>query len=136
MDAITIVLVAFSSISLIVSSVMIGIITYISVLERTKEIGILRSIGARKKDITRVFNAEVLITGVLSGLIGILVTKILLIPINSILYKLTDLKSIGILSIKHSLVLIFVSTLLTLIGGYIPAKMASKMDPAKALRSE
>lgn len=136
MDGITIVLVAFSSISLVVSSIMIGIITYISVLERTKEIGILRSIGARKKDITRVFNAEVLIIGLLSGLIGILFTKILLIPINSILYKLTNLKNIGVLSFKHAFILITISTILTLIGGFIPAKKASKKDPVEGLRSE
>lgn len=136
MDGITIVLVAFSAISLIVSSIMIGIITYISVLERTKEIGILRSLGARKKDITRVFNAETLIIGLLSGLIGILVTRLLLFPVNSILYKLTDLKNIAILNPVHAIILILISTILILIGGFVPALVASKKDPVKALRSE
>ncbi len=136
MDGITIVLVAFSSISLIVSSIMIGIITYISVLERTKEIGILRSLGARKKDITRVFNAETLIIGVLSGIIGLIVTMILLIPINKILYSLTELKNIGILNPKHAILLIIISTFLTVIGGFIPSKKASKKDPVEALRTE
>lgn len=136
MDAITIVLVAFSSISLVVSSLMIGIITYISVLERTKEIGILRSLGARKKDITRVFNAETLIIGTISGIIGILIARLLLIPTNIILYDLTELKNVGILNPYHALILIVVSITLTLIGGYIPAKIASKKDPVEALRSE
>ncbi len=136
MDGITIILVAFSSISLIVSSIMIGIITYISVLERTKEIGILRSLGARKKDITRVFNAETLIIGVISGVIGILITLVLLIPINVIIYNLTGLKNVGVLNPVHSLVLVIMSILLTVIGGFIPSKSASKKDPAEALRSE
>lgn len=136
MDAITIVLVAFSSISLIVSSIMIGIITYISVLERTKEIGILRSLGARKKDITRVFNAETLIIGLISGFIGIVVTLILLVPVNHVLYKLTELKNIGILNPYHAIILVLISVILTLIGGFIPAKAASKKDPVIALRSE
>ncbi len=136
MDAITIVLIAFSSISLIVSSIMIGIITYISVLERTKEIGILRSLGARKKDITRVFNAETMIIGILSGVLGILITKILLFPINNILYNLTELKEIGVLNPYHAIILILISTILTVIGGFIPAKKASKKDPVEALRSE
>ncbi len=136
MDGITIVLVAFSSISLVVSSIMIGIITYISVLERTKEIGILRSLGARKKDITRVFNAETLIIGFISGALGILIARLLLFPVNSVLYKLTDLKEVGILNPVHALILISVSIFLTLIGGFIPAKIASKKDPVDALRTE
>ena len=136
MNAITIVLISFSSISLIVSSIMIGIITYISVLERTKEIGILRALGARKKDITRVFNAETFIIGIVSGLIGIIITIILLIPTNIILEKLTNLENIAQLNPLHAVILIIVSITLTLIGGFIPAKMASKKDPVIALRTE
>ena len=136
MDAITIVLIAFSGISLVVSSIMIGIITYISVLERTKEIGILRAIGARKKDITRVFNAETFIIGLSSGLLGILIAYLLTIPVNNIIYKLTDLKGVAILNPIHALILITVSIILTLIGGAIPAKIASKKDPVEALRTE
>jgi len=136
MDAITIVLVAFSSISLIVSSIMIGIIMYISVLERTKEIGILRSLGARKKDISRVFNAETFIIGVTSGLIGILVAWLLLFPVNSVLYNLTDLEGIAVMNPIHAIILITISVILTLIGGWIPAKVASKKDPVIALRTE
>ena len=136
MDAITIVLVAFSSISLIVSSIMIGIIMYISVLERTKEIGILRSLGARKKDISRVFNAETFIIGIASGLIGIFIAWLLLFPTNSLLYSLTDLENVAVMNPLHALILITVSVLLTLIGGFIPAKLASKKDPVIALRTE
>ena len=136
MDAITIVLIAFSSISLIVSSIMIGIIMYISVLERTKEIGILRSLGARKKDISRVFNAETFIIGVTSGLIGIFIAWLLLFPTNSLLYNLTDLENVAVMNPIHALILITVSVLLTLIGGFIPAKLASKKDPVIALRTE
>lgn len=135
-SGITFVLVAFSSISLFVSSIMIGIITYISVLERTKEIGVLRSLGARKKDISKVFNTEALIIGFISGLTGILLTLILLIPINSILYNVTDLKNIGVLNPCHALILILLSITLTLIGGFIPSKIASKKDPVESLRSE
>ncbi len=136
MDAITIVLVAFSAISLIVSSIMIGIIMYISVLERTKEIGILRSLGARKKDISRVFNAETFIIGLSSGLIGIIITRLLLFPINVLLYNITDLKNVAVLNPLHAIILIIVSLILTLIGGAIPAKIASKKDPVIALRTE
>ena len=136
MDAITLVLIAFSSISLIVSSIMIGIITYISVLERTKEIGILRALGARKKDITRVFNSETFIIGITSGLIGIGIALLLNVPINDIIYKLSDLKDVASLSFGHAIILISVSIILTLIGGFIPAKIASKKDPVVALRSE
>ncbi len=136
MDAITIVLVAFSAISLVVSSIMIGIIMYISVLERTKEIGILRSLGARKKDISRVFNAETFIIGMSSGLLGIIITELLLIPVNHLLYNLTDLKNVAVLNPIHALILIVVSLILTLIGGAIPARIASKKDPVIALRTE
>lgn len=136
MDAITLVLIAFSSISLIVSSIMIGIITYISVLERTKEIGILRALGARKKDITRVFNSETFIIGITSGLIGIGIALLLNVPINDIIYKLSDLRDVASLSFGHAIILISVSIILTLIGGFIPAKLASKKDPVVALRSE
>ena len=136
MDAITIVLIAFSSISLIVSSIMIGIITYISVLERTKEIGILRALGARKKDIKRVFNAETFIIGLTSGMLGILISKILIIPANAIIESLTNLQNVAKLNPLHALILIFISVLLTVIGGFIPANMASKKDPVDALRTE
>lgn len=136
MSAITIVLVAFSSISLIVSSIMIGIITYISVLERTKEIGILRSLGARKKDISRVFNAETFIIGLTSGLLGIGIALLLTIPVNAIIYNLTDLEGVASLNPIHAIILILVSMSLTLIGGAIPAKIASKKDPVVALRTE
>ena len=136
MDAIAIVLVAFSAISLIVSSIMIGIIMYISVLERTKEIGILRSLGARKKDISRVFNAETFIIGLSAGILGIFITCFLLVLINQILYQLTDIENIAILNPLHAISLIFMSLFLTLIGGKIPAKIASKKDPVVALRTE
>ena len=136
MDAITVVLIAFSAVSLVVSSIMIGIITYISVLERTKEIGVLRSLGARKKDVSRVFNAETLIVGILSGLIGVLIARGLIIPVNIILKDLTGLNNVAILDPLHAVILIIISTTLTLIGGAIPAKMASKKDPVIALRTE
>lgn len=136
MDAITSVLIAFSAISLVVSTIMISIITYISVLERTKEIGILRAIGARKKDVSRVFNAETFIIGASSGLLGLLIARILIFPINNLLYKLTDLKGVAVLSIPHALLLLTISVLLTMLGGFIPAKMASKKDPVVALRTE
>ena len=136
MDAITVVLIAFSAVSLVVSSIMIGIITYISVLERTKEIGVLRSLGARKKDVSRVFNAETFIVGVLSGLIGVLIARLLIIPVNFILKDLTGLSNVAILDPLHALLLIVISTTLTLIGGAIPANMASKKDPVIALRTE
>lgn len=136
MDAITYVLIGFSSISLVVSSIMIGIITYISVLERTKEIGILRALGARKKDITRVFNAETFIIGITSGLIGILIAYLLTIPINMILFDLTALENVAKLNPIHALILVLISVTLTLIGGLIPAHIASKKDPVEALRTE
>ena len=135
-DIISYVLMGFVSISLIVSSIMIGIITYISVLERTKEIGILRSIGASKKDISRVFNAETLIIGLSAGLLGILITIILNIPINIIINNLAGVSSIAKLPIGGAIILVVISILLTVIAGLIPAKMASKKDPVEALRTE
>ncbi len=136
MDAITIVLIAFSSISLVVSSIMIGIITYISVLERTKEIGILRAIGARKKDITRVFNAETFIIGIFSGILGIAIAYLLTIPTNIIIENLSGLADVAKLNPVHAFVLIIISVTLTIIGGAIPANMASRKDPVEALRTE
>ena len=136
MDAITYVLVAFASISLVVSSIMIGIITYISVLERTKEIGVLRALGARKKDISRVFTAETFIIGAFSGGLGILIASLLTIPANYIIEKLTDLPDVAKLNPLHAVGLVLISILLTLIGGYIPSKIAAKKNPVEALRSE
>ncbi|MHB1453974.1 MAG: ABC transporter ATP-binding protein/permease [Saccharofermentanales bacterium] len=136
MDAITIILIAFAAISLVVSLIMIGIITYTSVLERTKEIGVLRALGARKKDITRVFDAETFILGIFSGLLGIGIAWILTIPINSILYNITELKGVANLQIQHAFMLVVISTILTVLGGHIPAKMASRKDAVEALRSE
>ncbi len=136
MDAITIVLIAFSSISLIVSSIMIGIITYISVLERTKEIGILRSLGARRKDIKRVFNAETFIIGIFSGFLGVIIAYALTFPVNIIIENLSGLAGVAKLNPIHALILILISLTLTIIGGAIPANMASKKDPVIALRTE
>jgi ABC-type antimicrobial peptide transport system permease subunit len=136
MDGITMVLIAFASISLVVSLIMIGIITYISVLERTKEIGVLRALGARKKDITRVFNAETGIIGTLSGLLGIGIAYLLTIPVNIILKSITDLSNVAQLNPVHALVLVILSVGLTMLGGFIPAKFAAKKDPVIALRSE
>ncbi|MDR7870872.1 MAG: ATP-binding cassette domain-containing protein [Tissierellaceae bacterium] len=136
MDAITIVLVAFASISLVVSLIMIGIITYISVLERTKEIGVLRALGARKKDITRVFNAETFIIGTVSGLLGISIAYGLTIPVNIILENMTDLPNIAQLNPIHATSLVVISVVLTMLGGLIPARMAAKKDPVEALRTE
>ncbi len=135
-NVISYVLIAFVSISLIVSSIMIGIITYISVLERTKEIGILRSIGASKKDISRVFNAETLIIGFFAGIIGIGVTYLLTIPANVILKAVTDISNLVQVPIIPALVLVGISMILTVISGIIPSKMASKKDPVIALRTE
>lgn len=135
-NAISYILIAFVGISLVVSSIMIGIITYISVLERTKEIGILRSIGASKKDISRVFNAETLIVGFTSGLIGILVTVILDIPINLIIANLSGISNVAKLPVAGAVILILISMLLTTIAGLIPSRIASKKDPVIALRSE
>lgn len=135
-NAITYVLIAFVAISLIVSSIMIGIITYISVLERTKEIGILRSIGASKKDISRVFNAETFIIGLFSGLIGIGVTVLLNIPISKVIEGFINVAGVSALPWKGGVVLVVISVILTLIGGLIPSRLAAKKDPVIALRSE
>jgi len=136
MDGITIVLIAFAGISLVVSLIMISIITYTSVLERTKEIGILRALGARKKDITRVFDAETTILGVFSGILGVVLAWLLTFPINSILYKMTELNNVAHLEIEHAVLLVAISTILTVLGGHIPAKMASRKNAIEALRSE
>ena len=135
-NAVSYVLIAFVSISLIVSSIMIGVITYISVLERTKEIGILRSIGASKKDISRVFNAETLIIGFGAGVLGIGISLLLLIPINFIIETLTSIANMGKLPLVGGIGLIIISALLTIIAGIIPSRIASKKDPVIALRSE
>lgn len=135
-DAISYILIAFVAISLVVSSIMIGIITYISVLERTKEIGILRSIGASKKDISRVFNAETFIIGLCAGLLGIGVTILLNIPINMIIKAVTEISGIAKLPTVGAIILVVISMVLTIIAGLIPAKMASKKDPVEALRTE
>lgn len=135
-NAISYVLIAFVAISLIVSSIMIGIITYISVLERTKEIGVLRSIGASKKDVSRIFNAETLIEGFVSGALGIVVTLLLCIPANALIKHLTDISNVAQLPVAGGVILIIISMLLTFIAGLIPAKLAAKKDPVVALRSE
>ena len=135
-DVISYVLIAFVSISLIVSSIMIGVITYISVLERTKEIGILRAIGARKKDISRVFNAETFIIGLISGLLGITITMLLNIPINIIIDNLSGIKNVSTLPPVGATILVIISVGLTVVAGLIPSRYASKKDPVVALRSE
>jgi putative ABC transport system permease protein len=136
MDGITLVLVAFAAISLVVSLIMISIITYISVLERTKEIGVLRALGARKKDITRVFTAETFIIGVFSGLLGIGIAYILTIPANTIIENMTGLAEVSQLPLLYALALVAISVALTLVGGAVPARMAADKDPVEALRSE
>ena len=135
-DTVSYVLIAFVAISLIVSSIMIGIITYISVLERTKEIGILRAIGASKKDISRVFNAETFIVGLVAGILGIGITVLLNIPITKIIYAVTGVSVPITLPAMGGLILVLISMILTIIAGLIPAKMASKKDPVEALRTE
>lgn len=135
-NIISYVLIAFVSVSLIVSSIMIGIITYISVLERTKEIGILRSIGASKKDITRVFNAETFIIGLISGVLGILITLVLNVPISLVVENMTGVSHIAKLPVNGAVFLIFIDLVLTILAGLIPSKIASKKDPVEALRSE
>lgn len=135
-NAISYILIAFVSISLIVSSIMIGIITYISVLERTKEIGILRAMGASKRDVSRVFNAETLIVGFVAGAIGIAITLLLLIPINAIIAAITDISGLAVLPAAGGITLVVISMLLTFIAGLFPSKIAAKRDPVKALRSE
>ncbi|WP_288918234.1 ABC transporter permease, partial [uncultured Eubacterium sp.] len=136
-NAISYVLIAFVSISLIVSSIMIGVITYISVLERRKEIGILRAIGASKRNVSSVFNAETFIIGALAGLMGVAITGLLLIPVNLVIGRVTSGAAIhASLPPLAALVLILLSTGLTLLGGLIPAQKASKSDPVTALRTE
>ena len=136
MDGITIVLIAFAAISLVTSMIMIGIITYTSVLERTKEIGILKALGARKRDITRVFDAETCILGVFSGTLGVVIAWLLTFPINSILLDMTGLEDVAQLQLTHAVILVAISTVLTMIGGHLPARMAAKKDAVEALRSE
>ncbi|PJI08226.1 MULTISPECIES: ABC transporter ATP-binding protein/permease [Clostridium] len=136
MNSITLVLIAFAAISLVVSLIMVAIITYISVLERTKEIGVLRAMGARKKDITRVFNAETFIIGLCSGILGITIAFLLTFPVNAVLYNVTNLSNVAQLNPVHAIALILISLVLTVLGGAIPAKMAAKKDPVEALRSE
>lgn len=135
-DVISYVLIAFVAISLVVSSIMIGIITYISVLERTKEIGILRAIGASKKDISRVFNAETFIIGLVSGLLGIGITILLIIPTNIIIKQSIGISNVAVLPVQGGVILVIISMILTIIAGLIPSKMASKKDPVEALRTE
>lgn len=135
-DVISYVLIAFVSISLVVSSIMIGIITYISVLERTKEIGILRAIGASKKDISRVFNAETFIVGLTAGILGILVTVLLNIPINIIIKSIVGISNVSALPVAGGVILIIISMILTVVAGILPSKMAAKKDPVEALRTE
>ncbi|HIV10545.1 MAG TPA: FtsX-like permease family protein, partial [Candidatus Faeciplasma avium] len=136
-SAISYVLMAFVAISLVVSSIMIGVITYISVLERTKEIGILRAVGASKRDISRVFNAETMIVGFAAGAFGIGLTLLLLIPINIILHVLTGIEILSAsLPIAGAVILIAISMGLTMISGLIPSRLAAKKDPVEALRTE
>ena len=135
-NAISYILMAFVSISLIVSSIMIAIITYISVLERTKEIGILRAIGASKKDVSRVFNAETLIEGLFAGILGIGVTLLLNIPINAVIKAITDISGLSKLPVGGAIILVIISVILTFVAGLIPSRMASKKDPVIALRSK
>lgn len=135
-NTITIVLTALAGVSLVVSSIMIGIITYVSVVERTKEIGIMRSLGARKKDISRIFNAETLLIGLFAGLFGITVTWLLAIPANSIINSLIQIDQIVVLTFSNALILVLLSAILTLIAGFIPSRLAAKKDPVNALRTE
>ena len=134
-DSVSYVLIAFVSISLVVSSIMIGIITYISVLERTKEIGILRAIGASKRNISSIFNAETFIVGLFAGVMGIVVTLLLLIPTNMIIHSVNE-DITAVLPTVGGIILVILSVILTLIGGIIPSKQAAKKDPVLALRSE
>lgn len=136
-NVISYVLIAFVGVSLVVSSIMIGIITYISVLERTKEIGVLRAIGASKRNISQVFNAETFIIGLCSGVLGIIICLIMLIPTNQIIYSLVGSTDVNaVLPLVSVVILIILSVLLTLLGGIIPSKKAAKKDPATALRTE
>ena len=135
-NTVSYVLIAFVSISLVVSSIMIAIITYISVLERTKEIGILRAVGASKSDISHVFNAETFIEGLISGIFGIGITLLLCIPINIIIEHLINIGGLASLPLTGAILLIILSVILTLVAGIIPARMASRRDPVEALRTE
>ncbi len=135
-NTITIILAAFAAISLVVSSIMIGIITYVSVIERTKEIGIMRSLGARKKDISRIFNAETLLIGLGSGTLGIAIYFILQMPLNVIISRYIDIEGFATLPLQYALGLILLSSTLTLISGLIPSKIAANKDPVTALRTE
>ena len=136
-DTISYVLIAFVAISLVVSSIMIGVITYIRVLERKKEIGILRAIGASKRNVSQVFNAETFIIGLCAGLIGIGLTLLLLIPGNAIIHSVADNAKVNaVLPIVPAIILILLSVVLTLLGGLIPSKKAAKSDPVTALRTE
>ena len=133
------VLIAFAGISLVVSSVMIGIITYTSVIERTKEIGVLRSIGARKKDISRIFNSETILIGLFAGILGVTLSWVLTIPLSAIIKAIaggTITTNMATLKFTHALILVAVSTVLTTIAGTVPARIASKKDPVICLRSE
>ena len=135
-NTITYVLIAFVSISLVVSSIMIAIITYISVLERTKEIGILRAMGTSKNDVSKIFNAETFIEGLVAGVLGVGITILLNIPINMIIEKITGISGIAELPLNGGIILVIISVILTVIAGLVPAKMAAKKDPAVVLRSE
>ena len=135
-NAISYILIAFVSISLVVSSIMIGVITYISVLERTKEIGILRAMGASKRDISNVFNAETIIMGLFAGGIGIGATLLLLIPINMLIEMITGIAGIAVMPALGGIALVLISVLLTFIAGLIPSRLAAKKDPVIALRTE
>ena len=136
LNTVTYVLIGFAAISLLVSTIMISIITYVSVIERTREIGILRSVGARKKDISRVFNAETLIIGFAAGLLGVVISYLLTLPINSIIFNLVGISGIASLTPIHAIGLILGSMVLTLIAGFIPARTAVKTKPIDALRTE
>lgn len=136
MDGVTLVLIAFAGVSLVVSMIMICIITYTSVLERTKEIGILRALGARKKDIARVFDAETCILGIFSGLLGVIIAWLCTFPINAVINSQAGLESAAHLQLLHAVILVAVSTVITILGGHIPAKLASKKEAVEALRSE
>jgi len=135
-NTITIVLAAFAGISLVVSSIMIGIITYVSVVERTKEIGIMRSLGARKKDISRIFNAETILIGLGSGILGIALALALNIPVNLIINRFVGVNNLAVLTISNALILIVLSTILTFIAGLVPSSIAARKDPVIALRTE
>jgi putative ABC transport system permease protein len=136
-SGVTYVLIAFVSISLIVSSIMIAVITLISVMERTKEIGILRAMGASKHNVSSIFSAETFIIGLLSGVIGVCTSWILIVPINNIIHKLTDATKINaVLELRAAIVLVIISVVLTIVAGFIPSKKAAKQDPVIALRSE